>query len=142
MEHHHRCSRRVPPLEVVQFQQADANIARRGPASSNQRPNVKAESPRKTIATEKTQPIVESVQSQGGSLTRPAGTQRDGTRQGRAAPLPGQNIPTGHCVEAVGEVDPAGHPYPGVPPVQTPLQAALVRPRVSPYVPAGQGQGA
>jgi hypothetical protein len=46
-------------------QTAEANIAFRGPASSSHRPNVKADNPRNTIATEKTQPMVESFQSSG-----------------------------------------------------------------------------
>src|SRR4051812_12879055 len=41
---------------------ADANIAARGPTRSSQAPNVAAESPRKTIATLNTQPIVLSFQ--------------------------------------------------------------------------------
>ena len=50
---------------------AEQNMALRGPASSSQRPNAKAESPRKTIAVEKIQPIVESFQSAGAGLSMP-----------------------------------------------------------------------
>jgi hypothetical protein len=42
-------------------------------------------------------------------------------------------VPAGHSC-AVALVDPAGHAYPAV---QLPEQAAVVRPEVSPYVPAG-----
>ena len=59
-------TRKPPPK-----QQAEVNIALRGPTRSSHLPKVAAERPRKTMAMEKIQPSVGMVQSSGRDLVIP-----------------------------------------------------------------------
>jgi hypothetical protein len=54
-----------------QKQQAAANMARRGPPSSTQRPSTAAERPKNTMAIEKIQPSSVSFQSLGAESVMP-----------------------------------------------------------------------